>query len=483
MNTVSITPPAERYLQKSPTPVPEIVAALKRVSALHGMEEAEYEWLATYGIERFAEAGTTIFREGEPATEMTIMLKGEIHVRREHGPSALWIGRSGQISGLLPFSRMKTYGGHGYTVAPTWALAYPKEIFPEMLKAVPSMTQRCVSVLLDRVREVTRMEQQTEKLNALGKLAGNLAHELNNPASAAQRAASGLLDELRVYGYEKYRLGNLCLSEEHIAQVRNWQQSVREHAKRFSNSNPAEYAAREDALLAWMREHNVESPWKIAPELAEAGVEPWQIGPLTEFLDSNALTVVLSQFASSLRAESMANAMLDSTGRIFDLIRAIKDYSYMDQAPIQEVDIPQGLENTLTMLQSRLQHVRIERRYAPDLPRISAYASELNQVWMALLENALDAIQDNGRITLSVQPSGDMLLIEVWDNGPGIPPQLQDRIFEPFFTTKAPGSGLGLGLDTVQRIVRKHRGYVRVQSEPGATCFQVRLPVEQLQAY
>ena len=155
----------------------------------------------------------------------------------------------------------------------------------------------------------------------------------------------------------------------------------------------------------------------------------------------------------------------------------------MDQAPIQEIDIPQGLENTLAMLQSRLQHVEVERRYAEDLPHISAYGSELNQVWMSLLENALDAIQDNGKITLSVQISGDMLLIEVWDNGPGIPPEMQDRIFEPFFTTKAPGSGLGLGLDTVQRIVRKHRGYVRVQSEPGATCIQVRLPLEQLQAY
>lgn len=482
MNTVSIAPPSENLTPRTPTPISEIIAALKRVTPLHGMEESEYLWLAEHGAERFAEAGETIFREGEPANEMTIMLKGEIHVRREHGgPSAIWIGRSGIISGLLPFSRMKTYGGFGYAVAPTWALSYPKTLFPEMLEAVPSMTQRCVSVLLDRVREVTRMEQQAEKLSALGKLAGNLAHELNNPASAAQRAASGLLDELHVYGQEKYRLGSLCLSTEHLAEVRKWQNTIRAQAK--ESRNQADFSAREDALLGWMRAHQIESPWKISPELAEAGVTPQQLDPLAGFLDSSALTVVLTQFTSSLRAENMANAMLDSTARIFDLIRAIKDYSYMDQAPIQEIDIPQGLENTLAMLQSRLQHVEVARRYAPDLPHISAYASELNQVWMALLENALDAIQDHGKITLGVQVSGDMLLIEVWDNGPGIPPELQDRIFEPFFTTKAPGSGLGLGLDTVQRIVRKHRGYVRVQSEPGATCFQIRLPVEQVQAY
>jgi signal transduction histidine kinase len=483
MNSVSTATAVETPKKYAPTPTPEIIAALKRVAQLQGLEENEYEWLATHGAERFVDAGVTIFREGDPANEMNIILKGEIHVRREHGgSSALWIGRSGQITGLLPFSRMKTYGGMGYTTAPTWSLQYEKSVFPEMIKAVPSMTQRCVSVLLDRVREITRMEQQTEKLTALGKLAGNLAHELNNPASAAQRAASGLLDELHVYGHEKYRLGSLCLDEPHLATVRKWQQSVRDHAKQYE-SNPAEISGREDSILTWMRQHNIEAPWRIAPELAEAGVLPEQLDPLANALDSNAIGVVLTQFASSLRAENMAEAMLDSTARIFDLIRAIKDYSYMDQAPIQEIDIPQGLENTLAMLQSRLQNVEVERRYADNLPLISAYASELNQVWMSLLENALDAIDDHGKLTLSVHLSGDLMLIEVWDNGPGIPPDMQDRIFEPFFTTKAPGRGLGLGLDTVQRIVRKHRGYVTVQSEPGATCFQVRLPIDQLQAY
>lgn len=155
----------------------------------------------------------------------------------------------------------------------------------------------------------------------------------------------------------------------------------------------------------------------------------------------------------------------------------------MDQAPIQEIDIPQAIENTLVMLQSRLAKVKIERHYEPGLPLISAYGSELNQVWMALLENALDAVHDKGKITLKVKISGELMLIEIWDDGVGIPPELQDRIFEPFFSTKAPGSGLGLGLDTVQRIVRRHRGYVSVESKPEATCFQVRLPIEQLQAY
>ncbi len=464
------------------TPTPEIVDALKRVPPLSGMEPRELEWLAAHGIERKVPAGTTLFREGDAADRMTILLKGEVHVRRERGgPAALFIGRTAMITGLLPFSRMKTYGGHGYAVTDLWGLDYPREMFDEMTAAIPSMTQRCVSVLLDRVREITRLEQQMEKLNALGKLAGNLAHEMNNPASAAQRAASGLLDELRVYGHEKYKLGALCLDEEHLRRVHDWQESIQGHRRLLKQDSP-QHAELEDSLQIWLKAHSVEETWKIVPELAELGVTVAQLEPLS-FLNASAMSVVLGQFASSVRAERIAEAMLDSTARIFDLIRAIKDYSYMDQAPIQEVDVRQALENTLTMLQSRLSHVEVERRYEQDLPLIAAYGSELSQVWMALLENALDAIQDRGRITLGARRSGDMLLIEVWDNGPGIPKELQDRIFEPFFTTKPTGSGLGLGLDTVQRVVRRHRGYVHVQSEPGSTCFEVRLPIDQLQAY
>src|SRR5581483_10417209 len=408
MNTASIaTAPESPALPRNPTPVSEIVAALKRVIPLQGIEEHEYEWLATHGTERFAEAGETIFREGDPATHMTIMLKGEIHVRREHGgPAALWIGRSGIISGLLPFSRMKTYGGHGYAVSPLWALQYPREIFPEMLKAVPSMTQRCVSVLLDRVREVTRMEQQAEKLSALGKLAGNLAHELNNPASAAQRAASGLIEELRTYGHQKYLLGGLCLDPEHLERIRDWRRRMEKQAERRPAAAGTQ-PEREDRLQRWLREHSVEQPWQMVPDLAELGTTTDNLDQLWDLLGGHNLEIVLSQFASSARTERMAQAMLDSTTRIFDLIAAVKDYSWMDQAPIQEVDIPQSLETTLTMLQSRLEHVQIERRFEANLPRISAYASELNQVWMALLENSLDAMQDQGKITLDVHLSGE----------------------------------------------------------------------------
>ncbi len=483
------TAPAPYRAPHDPARLPEIVTALKKVSQLNGLEESEYEWLASHGTEVFAETGAIIFREGDPAHKMTILLQGEIYVRREHGgPAALFIGRSGAITGLLPFSRMKAYGGLGYTSAATWGLEFDRTLFPEMLKSIPSLTERVVGILLDRVREITRMEQQSEKLNALGKLAGNLAHELNNPASAAQRSAAGLLEELRVYGHERFNLGALCLDQERTGKVLAWEEAVRAEAERLGKPAEPEQTRREEDIVNWLLKHDIAETWHIAPELAEFGVVPRQLDLLSGSLcpvslDAGAISVVLSQFASSLRTERIADAMLDSTARIFDLIRAIKDYSYMDQMPIQEVDVPQSLENTLAMVASRLRNVVVIRDYEPNLPCVSAYGRELNQVWTALIENALDAVQDKGEIKLLAHNAGDMLLVEIWDNGPGIPTELQARIFEPFFTTKAPGSGLGLGLDVVSRIVRMHRGYVTVQSKPGNTCFQVRLPLQQVQAY
>jgi len=426
---------------------------------------------------------------------MVFILKGEIQVRRKTGNSVvLWIGRVGQMTGKLPFSRMKTFGGDGFSVGPSWVLDVHQDLFPPMLEAIPSMAQRCVSTLLDRVREVTRIEQQSEKLASLGKLAANLAHELNNPASAAQRSASSLFSELRQYGDQKYRLGNLCLPDSVTSKYRCWvanaRASMAEREAQSSNSAAAiAESDREGELIRWLEEHNIPNPWAIAPALAETGLPISQLDELAGIMSSEALPVAVATVASSLRVERMAETVVNSTLRIFDLIRAIKDYSYMDQAPIQDVDLAQSLENTLVMFKSRLRHVNVESDFDPALPPVAAYGRELNQVWTALIENALDAMNHtadgaaHGTLRLVTHLSGQMAFIEIWDSGPGIPADLRSRIFEPFFTTKAPGLGLGLGLDTVQRIVSKHSGFIHVESKPGATCFQVRLPIDQAGAY
>jgi signal transduction histidine kinase len=415
---------------------------------------------------------------------MILILKGELHVRRHSGgPMELFIGRAGQMTGYLPFSRMKASGGQGFAVSPVWALLIHKSLFPEMLQAIPSMAQRVVSTLLDRVREVTRIEQQAEKLNALGKLAGNLAHELNNPASAAQRAASSLVTELRANRQNRFKLVNLCLSQEQIEAVQAWEREIFSRVIPPDAQSATSIIVREEAIRAWLAALGAAQPWDIAPQLAEQDVSIADLEELESLLGGEATTVSLEYFARFLRTSRSVDTLVHSTARIFDLISAVKTYSYMDRAPILEVDVPAGLDATLQMFQSRMTNVLITRDYQPGLPRISAYGSELNQVWTALIENALDALGNSGNLRITCRPEAEMLLVEIWDTGPGIPPELQDRIFEPFFTTKPPGQGLGLGLDNAMRIVRKHRGHLSVKSEPGSTCFRVRLPLDQLQAY
>ncbi|HEY2861708.1 MAG TPA: ATP-binding protein [Terracidiphilus sp.] len=468
------------------TPLDEIAEAIERVAPLQGLPFHDRLWLAEHGEEVVAQTGEVLFEENTPADRMVLILKGEIHVQRQHsGPMALFIGRAGQMTGLLPFSRMKTFGGQGVAITDVWALLIPKSAFPAMLTAIPSMAQRVVSTLLDRVREVTRIEQQAEKLNALGKLAGNLAHELNNPASAAQRAASGLMTELRANRQNRFKLVNLCLTEEQIERVEEWEWNIFHRKRPVGTPKAADYMRKEEELRNWLTALPCETAWEVAPDLAEHGVTIADLEDLHRVLEANGTSVTLQYFARYLRSTRSVETLIASTARIFDLISAVKAYSNMDRAAILEVDVPAGLDATVLMLQSRMRHVTVERDYQP-VPLISAYGGELNQVWTALIENALEAmgtVDRPGVLRLACRPEGELLLVEIWDNGPGIPPELKDRIFEPFFTTKPPGHALGLGLDNAMRIVRKHRGHLGVKSEPGSTCFRVRLPLNQFEAY
>ena len=247
--------------------------------------------------------------------------------------------------------------------------------------------------------------------------------------------------------------------------------------------NASALIATEDSIRKWLKNVSSEGEEEAAPLLADHGVTTADLDELRIAVGANEAAVSLQFFARFLRSVRAADAVVNSTDRIFDLIEAVKSYSNMDRAPIIDVDVPEGLEATLQMFGSRMDQVTVERDYEPGLPRISAYGAELNQVWAALIENALDAMGNKGCMRLACRHEAEMLLVEIWDCGPGIPPEIQERIFEPFFSTKPPGRGLGLGLDQAMRAVRKHRGHISVESQPGSTCFRVRLPLDQFQAY
>jgi signal transduction histidine kinase len=503
MGSSLVTNPADSVLSEDefifaklapeqPTSTCEIIEALSRIKLLETLTHDELKWLADHGTERKAHPGTLIFHGGAPVHHMTILLQGEIHVRRSTGAISFFIGRSGQVTGKLPFSRMKSFGGDGYAVGELWTLDIDDSLFPELLAAIPSLTQIVVSTLLDRSREVTRMEQQAEKLDALGKLSANLSHELNNPASAARSAANNLWTELRHYGDQKFQLGALCFSPDVKKGYSDWIVSVRHLLQpdgRPRRVDALAVAAREETLMRWFETNSIADAWRIAPILAETEIDVVHLDDLAKVVQGEALAVSLGAFASALQAERMTDAIIDSTRRIFELISAIKDYSYMDQVPIQEINVAQALDNTLATLGSRLGSVEVIREYAEDAPSISAYGGELNQVWTALIENALDAmalcdVSHTSVLTLRTIVSAGSVLVEVCDNGPGIAPDIRSRIFEPFFTTKAVGQALGLGLDTANRLVTKHKGVLKVDaSHPGMTCIQVSLPIEQTGAY
>lgn len=483
-----IVTPADPLHQRVSS-IDEVVAYLRTIAALDGLTEEEFRWLAHHSVEAYYSNGQHVFAAGEPADYMAILLTGEIHVRRPgSSPVSYLIGRAGNLTGKLPYSRMQAWGGNGFAAGNVHALRVHESQFPAMLQAIPSMGQRCVTILLDRVREVTRMEQQAEKLDALGKLAANLSHELNNPASAARSAAATLFQELRTYGDQKFRLGSLCLNDEDTQHYRQWVHSVlpKLHDESLRHNDSLDAAEREEEFIAWLTQHDVPDAWKWAPALAVSAMTLDDLNHFAALARPEVLSVALPAFVSGMRAERMSNTIVEATARIFDFITAIQDYSYMDQAPIQEIDAAQSLETVLTMFASRLNGIHIKREIAPVLPPLSVYGSEINQVWSELIENALDSMNGDGTLTLRVKVSGPVLFVEICDSGPGIPESIRSRIFEPFFSTKSNGgigTGMGLGLDNANRIVLKHRGQLSVVSEPGNTCFQVRLPIENIGAY
>ena len=262
-----------------------------------------------------------------------------------------------------------------------------------------------------------------------------------------------------------------------------WSPVKKQAAPEAAAPSPLSESDREQHFIDWLEAHQVPDAWAVAPVFAQANLRLSSLDELASIVNPRALPAAVASFANSLNARSMVAAVSESSSRIFNIINSIKDYSYMDQAPIQKVDLVQSLENTLTLLRPRLQQMVIVRDYEPGLPPVTAYGGELSQVWTALIENAIDATKGHGTLKLITRLQGDMAFVDIWDDGVGIEPALSSRIFEPFFTTKPLGQGLGLGLDLVRRIMSKHFGSVAMQSVPHSTCFQVRLPLDRPQIY
>jgi signal transduction histidine kinase len=464
------------------TPAPsssaeELVAKLRKVHVFEDLPDGDLRWFISQCEERHAAVGDIIVREGEAPDFMMVMLEGEMRARSEHGSpdGPVFTVQAGEVTGMLPFSRLKVVGVTGRAVLPSHYLGFPVTQFPELFKRLPELVRRLVGLLTDRVRSVTRAEQQHEKLAALGKLSAGLAHELNNPSAAARRSAAALRDCLA-------RLREAArtteIGPEDCGLLAEREEEIRTTLKPAQFKDEFARVEREEAIQSWLEAHNVADAWKLAPSLVEAGLTD---AHLSSFAAAAGASVgpELTRFATLLEMERIAEELEHSSARISDLIKAIKEYSYMDQGPMQEVDIERGLETTLTIMNHKLKRgITVIREYASNLPKVMASGSELNQVWTNLIDNAADAMNGNGKLTVRTARENDFVLVEIADNGVGIPPEALSRIFDPFFTTKGVGEGTGLGLDVVSRIIKNVGGHISVTSVPGNTRFQVRVPIQ-----
>lgn len=447
---------------------------LRKVPILSDLEDSDLVWLVAHGQYQEFPIGAIVVEQDTPADRMVIMLEGTLEFRFNNNTEALRI-EPGSITGVLPFSRMTRFAGMGVALSPIRALFIYKDAFMPMLGAIPALAPRLVGLLTDRVRNFSQQEIRQEKLASLGKLSAGLAHEMNNPAAAAKRASTQLGEAYADLEIRSARVGEL-IGVAGLQKLLSYLDSLQ--PKPLSAMERSDL---EDELGTWLAGHGAAKAWEWAATWADAGVTvDWLVGlqPIKEELNNPwAVPHILDWLEATLRTRALVRVVEESSERIAKLVGAIKSYSYMDQVPRQTLDVREGLESTLAIFGYKLkQNIRVVRDYH-EIPKIEAHGSELNQVWTNLIDNALDAMGESGTLTVRTTSENGYVLVEIGDSGPGIPAEIQSRIFDPFFTTKEVGKGTGLGLDMVRQIVQKHQGSIRVDSRPGDTRFQVRLPI------
>jgi signal transduction histidine kinase len=450
---------------------------LLAVPVFADLPDNQIAWFLSHAEEIVLKPEDTYLHQGAPADAMFVILEGQLQARGELGGEVFsFMAKPGDVTGVLPFSRMKTFPLTGRAVTNGRVLRFPASLFPELVQKMPELASRLVGLMSDRIRETTRREQQRDRLAALGKLSAGLAHELNNPASAARRASSQLRKTIKQIKEASHQLGAQELTASQKAEIDKLEASLIQ--RDGPPPDTLTISTLEDQLDTVLRSHGQNDLWQLAGDLARKGARPEVLESLFSLLDATTARAALVRIAAALEIASLLDEIESSTARISDLVGAIKEYTYMDQSPVQNVDISKSVETTLTILNHKLKHgIAVHREYHPAPFLVNSFGSELNQVWTNIIDNAIDAMDGKGELSIRTFRDADCVVVEISDNGPGIAADVLPHIFEPFFTTKGVGQGTGLGLDTVQRIVKKHQGDINVNSKPGQTIFQVFLPL------
>jgi signal transduction histidine kinase len=456
----------------------DIVARLERHRTIGVAPRAELEWLAAHGTLHVARLGESLVHDSDVINKLVVVLSGQIaiHVDRGLGPHKVMEWRAGDVAGYLPYSRMAQSPGDPVVVEAGEFFIMPRDHFPEMIRECPTITTALVHLMLDRVRRFTSSDLQDEKMMSLGRLSAGLAHELNNPASAAARSARMLADGLTELEETSRALGAARLGAAQLEAIERWCHAC--HAGAPPTASPMERADREEALAEWLDAHGADAD--AAAALVDTAVTIADLDALAAAVDANVLGTAVRWLAADCTTRTLAVEVERSVSRIHDLVAAVKRFTYMDRTSAPEavdLSISVGDSVALLMHKARKKSVTIAVDLPPDLPRVRAIGGDLNQIWTNLLDNALDAVPPSGHVTIAAARQVDFVIVRFADDGPGIPEEIRERIFDPFFTTKPVGQGTGLGLDITRRLVRRNDGDIEVESRPGRTEFRVALPI------
>lgn len=454
---------------------------MRHIPLFSGLPEGDLWQLCEYIAEVELEPGEELFEEGSPGAQAYVIREGEVEIIKA-GPNGevLLAVRGpkeviGEMALLESAPRMATVRARTKTKLYTLS----QDQFENLLATSPSAANAMFRTILERWRNTQGKLRQSEKMAQLGTLTAGVAHELNNPAAAVKRAAGQLEEVVGRYASSQQELGGFELSADQLQVVSSLSGLAREKAAQPAQLSSLDRSDRQEEMEDWLDNAGVENAWEFAPALVDLGFTLTDLETLDSQFSREQLAVLVEWLCSSYTAYSLLHGISMGAGRISEIVKALKSYSYLDQAPVQNVNIHQGLDDTLVILQNKLKSgIVVHREYDPDLPAIQAYGSELNQVWTNIIDNAIYALDGKGEITIRTRHEDGWIIVEIEDNGPGIPEEAQPRVFDPFFTTKPPGVGTGLGLDISYNIVaQKHRGNIRFDSVPGKTTFEISLPM------
>lgn len=456
-----------------------VIDRLAAHATLGSAPREELAWLAAHGtLQEFPE-NAVVAAKGARVDTMFVIFSGEIatFIDRGGGPKKVMAATAGEMGGLLPFSRLSIAPGDSVAVAPTTVLAVDRDVLRRMTCECYGITEILVHSMLDRARVFVSSDLHDEKLVSLGKLSAGLAHELNNPAAAIERGAANLEDRLVAFEGAARRLGEAHLGPAQFEAVDAVRQACGASRARGVLS-PLEQAEREEGLIEWLAGHGLDA--ELAGSLADTPVTVAALDRIATAVPDDCLACALEFAATGSAMRAIASEIQDAAVRISGLVTAIKGFTHMDQGQsAQPVDLGAALDNTVAVLRSkaRARSMAISVSVADGVPHVRGFAGELNQIFANLIDNALDAAPDGGRVEISVGREHDRVVVRVVDNGPGIPPEIQPHIFDPFFTTKKVGEGMGLGLDIARRLATHNDGAIEMSSRPGRTEFRVRLPI------